>query len=194
MKFNLIASTLVLSSTMFVGQAMALSTGAVHFRGEVIDSTCEITADTADQNVNIGRVDKNAFSGIDSTASVKDFHIKLDKCPDTYTQAAVRFDGTEDQNTIGKGYLKTGTPIDGEVGTDGQYSGDGAVIAATGVAIKIFNLSDDSAVPLYNNSLYATIAYGKADMGFKAKYVQTLATVTPGTANADSQFTIEYAK
>lgn len=194
MKLNLIASALVLSSTMFIGQAMAASTGTVHFRGEVIDSTCEITADTQDQTVNIGRVDKNAFTGPDSTASVKDFHIKLDKCPDTYTQAAVRFDGTEDQNTIGKGYLKIGTPVQGEAGTDGMFTGDGAAIAATGVAIKIFNLSDDSVVPLYNNSLYSTITSGKADMGFKAKYVQTLATVTPGTANADSQFTIEYAK
>ncbi|MEP8762733.1 hypothetical protein ABKV64_19335, partial [Enterobacter roggenkampii] len=41
---------------------------------------------------------------------------------------------------------------------------------------------------------YVAIADGKADMGFKAKFVQTLATVTPGTANADSQFTIEYLK
>ncbi|MCU3988823.1 chaperone-usher fimbrial major subunit [Enterobacter mori] len=193
MKFNLIAAALVFSSTMCAGQVIAAD-GTVHFRGEVIDTTCEVTSDTSDQTVNIGRVAKTTFSGVDSTASVKDFHIKLDKCPATYTQAAVRFDGTEDKDTIGKGYLSIGTPVNGEAGTDGAYTGDGEAVAATGVAIKLYNLSDDTAVPLYNNSNYVAITDGKANMGFKAKYVQTLATVTPGTANADSQFTVEYLK
>ncbi|MCS5450382.1 chaperone-usher fimbrial major subunit [Enterobacter huaxiensis] len=193
MKLNVLASALVLSSTFLSGAALAAD-GTVHFRGEVIDSSCEVTSDTADQTVNIGRVAVTTFAGVDSTASVKDFHIRLDKCPATYTQAAVRFDGTEDKDTIGKGYLSIGTPVNGETGTDGQYSGDGQAIAATGVAIKLFNLSDDTAIPLYNNSKYVAITDGKADMGFKAKFVQTLAAVTPGTANADSQFTIEYLK
>ncbi|EMG7856359.1 fimbrial protein [Enterobacter hormaechei] len=164
MKLNVIATSLVLSSVLFSGATLAAD-GTVHFRGEVIDST----------------------------ASVKDFHIRLEGCPATYTQAAVRFDGTEDKDTIGKGYLSIGTPVN-EDGTDGEFTGSGDAIAATGVAIKLFNLSDDTAIPLYNNSKYVAIADGKADMGFKAKFVQTLATVTPGTANADSQFTIEYLK
>lgn len=193
MKLNAITSVVILSSSIFASQAFAAD-GTIHFRGEVIDSTCEITSDTADQTVNIGRVAKTTFSGVDSTASVKDFHIKLENCPETYTQAAVRFDGTEDKDTIGKGYLSIGTPVNGETGTDGIYTGEGSAVAATGVAIKLYNLSDDSAIPLYNNSKYVPITSGKADMGFKAKFVQTLASVTPGTANADSQFTIEYLK
>ena len=110
MKNNGITVAIALASALMAGQTFAAD-GTVHFRGEVIDSTCEVTPDTADQTVNIGRVAKTTFSGIDSTASVKDFHIKLDKCPATYTQAAVRFDGTEDKDTIGKGYLSIGTTI-----------------------------------------------------------------------------------
>ncbi|MDR9891865.1 fimbrial protein [Pseudenterobacter timonensis] len=193
MKLNVVASSLVLSSALLSGAALAAD-GTVHFRGEVIDSTCEVTSDTADQTVNIGRVAVTSFAGIDSTSSVKDFHIRLEKCPATYTQAAVRFDGTEDKDTIGKGYLAIGTPVNGETGTDGEFTGEDDAVAATGVAIKLFNLSDDTAIPLYSNSKYVPIASGKADMGFKAKFVQTLATVTAGTANADSQFTIEYLK
>ncbi|MBJ6385835.1 fimbrial protein [Enterobacter quasihormaechei] len=193
MKNTGITVAIALASALMAGQSLAAD-GTVHFRGEVIDSTCEVTSDTVDQTVNIGRVAKTAFTGVDSTASVKDFHIKLEKCPATYTQAAVRFDGTEDKDTIGKGYLSIGTPVNGETGTDGIYTGEGEAVTATGVAIKLFNLNDDTAIPLYNNSNYVAITDGKADMGFKAKFVQTLATVTPGTANADSQFTIEYLK
>ncbi|EMC1015532.1 chaperone-usher fimbrial major subunit [Enterobacter bugandensis] len=193
MKRNIFTGILALSSLFLANQVIA-SDGIVHFRGEVVDTTCEVTSDTAGQTVNIGKVGKTAFTGIDSTASVKDFHIRLDKCPTTYTQAAVRFDGTEDKDTIGKGYLAIGTPVVGDTGTDGTFTGGDTAVAATGVAIKLYNLKDDTAVPLYGNSAYSPITAGKADLGFKAKYVQTLATVTPGTANADSQFTIEYLK
>ncbi|MFH7928933.1 chaperone-usher fimbrial major subunit [Enterobacter roggenkampii] len=193
MKRNIFTGILALSSLFLANQVIA-SDGIVHFRGEVVDTSCEVTSDTAGQTVNIGKVGKTAFTGIDSTASVKDFHIRLDKCPTTYTQAAVRFDGTEDKDTIGKGYLAIGTPVVGDTGTDGTFTGGDTAVAATGVAIKLYNLKDDTAVPLYGNSAYSPIIAGKADLGFKAKYVQTLATVTPGTANADSQFTIEYLK
>ncbi|MDF3558902.1 fimbrial protein, partial [Shigella flexneri] len=47
----------------------------------------------------------------------------------------------------------------------------------------------------HNDSAYTAIdAEGKAEMKFIACYVATNATVTAGTANADSQFTVEYKK
>ncbi|EFW3358170.1 fimbrial protein, partial [Shigella sonnei] len=53
----------------------------------------------------------------------------------------------------------------------------------------------NSQVKLYNDSAYTAIdAEGKAEMKFIARYVATNATVTAGTANADSQFTVEYKK
>ena len=76
MKLNVIATSLVLSSALFSGATLAAD-GTVHFRGEVIDSTCTVTTDTSNQTVNIGRVAATTFAGIDSTASVKDFHIRL---------------------------------------------------------------------------------------------------------------------
>lgn len=103
MKLNLIASALVLSSTMLVGNAMA-SDGTVHFLGEVVDSTCRVTPQTADQNVNLGKVNKTAFAGVGSTAAPTEFHIDLTGCPATYTKAAVRFDGTEASNSDGDRY------------------------------------------------------------------------------------------
>ena len=205
MKRNIIGGAFTLASLMLAGHALA-EDGVVHFVGEIVDTTCEVTSDTADQIVDttcevtsdtadqivpLGKVSKNAFSGVGSLASPQKFSIKLENCPATYTQAAVRFDGTEAPG--GDGDLKVGTPL--TAGNPGDFTGTGQAIAATGVGIRIFNQSDNSQVKLYNDSAYTAIdAEGKAEMKFIARYVATNATVTAGTANADSQFTVEYKK
>lgn len=191
MKLNLIASALILSSTMFVGHALA-SDGTVHFRGEVIDSTCEVTADTIDQNVDLGKVNKTAFTGVGSTAAPANFEIDLEKCPATYTKAAVRFDGVDASGSDGD--LAIGNPA--TTASPGDYTGDGTATVATGVAIRIYNRADNSQVKLREDSAFSDIdtTAGTATMKFIARYIATNATVTPGTANADSQFTIDYLK
>ncbi|BBQ86286.1 TPA: fimbrial protein [Kluyvera ascorbata] len=190
MKGKLTAISLALSSVFFLGHAMA-SDGTVHFRGEVIDSTCEVTSDTKDQNVDLGKVNRTAFTGAGSTAAPMAFDIKLKSCPDTYTKAAVRFDGTEDAS--GNGDLAIGNPLN--TSNPGDYTGtEPAPVTATGVAIRIYNKADNSQVKLYEKSAETPIVSGKAAMPFIARYVATAASVTAGTANADSQFTVEYVK
>ena len=188
---GILKTTLVVSSFFMAGNTLA-SDGTVHFLGEVIDSACEVTADTATQNVALGKVNRTAFSGIGSTAMQTEFHIRLEKCPDTYNKAAVRFDGTEAAN--GNGDLAIGTPVAGA--SPGDYTGTGQAVAASGVAIRIYNLGDGSQVPLYTTSKSADIdpVAGTADMQFMARYIAISDTIMPGTANADSEFTIEYTK
>ncbi|EBG0730917.1 fimbrial protein [Salmonella enterica subsp. enterica] len=191
MKLNKIAGALVLSTSMLAGQAMA-SDGTVHFRGEVIDSTCEVTAETADQNVDLGKVNRTAFEGVGSTAAPTAFQIDLINCPTTYTKAAVRFDGVEASD--GNGDLAIGNPATAE--NPGDYTGTGDAITASGVAIRLYNRADNSQLKLYEDSTPTDIdtTAGTASMQFIARYIATSATVTPGTANADSQFTIVYEK
>ncbi|MDF3829727.1 MULTISPECIES: chaperone-usher fimbrial major subunit [unclassified Pseudocitrobacter] len=190
MKRNIIGGAFTLASLMMAGHALA-EDGVVHFVGEIVDSTCEVTSDTADQTVPLGKVNKTAFSGVGSVASPQEFSIKLINCPATYTKAAVRFDGTEAPG--GDGDLKVGTPI--TAAAPGDYTGTGPAIVAEGVGIRIFNRASNSQVKLYSDSDYTPIdAAGTAEMKFIARYIATSANVTPGTANADSQFTIEYQK
>ncbi|MBE4964718.1 chaperone-usher fimbrial major subunit [Enterobacter cloacae complex sp. P24RS] len=190
MKRNWITGSFVLCSLFMANQALA-SDGVVHFTGEVIDSACEVTTDTIGQTVALGKVNRSAFGPIvGSTAAPTEFSIKLENCPPTYTQAAARFDGTEASD--GNGDLAIGTPI--TASTPGDYTGEGTETAATGVAIRIYNRADNSQVKLYKDSSYTTIDSGNAELKFIARYISTSATVTPGTANADSQFTIEYMK
>ncbi|MBT1872227.1 fimbrial protein [Enterobacter mori] len=192
MKYNIIMGALALSSIFMASHALA-SNGTVHFRGEVIDSACEVTPETKEQYVDLGKVNKSSFNGVGSTAAPTAFSIKLDNCPATYTKAAVRFDGTEAGD--GNGDLAIGNPVSS--GTPGDYTGtETDAITATGVAIRIYNYADNSQVELYKDSAYSDIdaATGTAEMKFVARYIATAASVTPGTANADSQFTVEYLK
>ena len=166
MKGNTLKSIVVLSSLFFGAQTHAANgNGTVHFTGEIIDSTCEVST------VDLGKVNKSTFTGVGSMASVQAFQIDLLNCPDTYKKASARFDGTED----GDGYLKLSSG------------------GASGVAIAIYNRADNSLLKLYNQSTPATISSGKASLPFMARYIATSATVTAGTANADSEFTITYS-
>ncbi|EBS7636799.1 fimbrial protein [Salmonella enterica] len=200
MKLNLVSSALVLTSTLFAANVMA-SDGTVHFRGEVIDSTCEVTPETKNQVVDLGKVNRTSFNAVNDTAAPTAFSIDLQKCPETFKSAAIRFDGVEDSH--GDSNLAIGTPVDnsGDAAkgitpsdNNGDYTGTGAAMAAQGVAIRLYNRADNSQVKLYENSAPTAIANGNASLKFMARYIATEATVVAGTANADSQFTVEYIK
>lgn len=194
MKLNSISRVLILSFSLSAGYAIA-NDGNVHFTGEVIDSTCEVTTETANQTVKLGKVNKTAFTGVGSTAAPANFHIDLDKCPATYTKAAVRFDADDTNGTFkgnADGDVTVGFPV--ESTAPGDFTGTGTAAAATGVAIRLYNSSDNSHLKIGDDSTPVTISSGKASMPFIARYIATSATVTPGTANADTQFTVIYTK
>jgi len=180
MKGKLTAIALAFSSLMVAGHSLAAD-GTVHFTGEIIDSTCQVTPDTKDQTVTLGTINKTALPNTGDTAAPTAFNISLENCPETYTQAAVRFDGNEDTNSKGNLAVNAG--------------------GATGVAITL-STADGTPVNLYEDSPYSTItgtagmSDGTVTMKFIARYIATSLAggVTPGAANADSQFTIEYKK
>ena len=200
MKPNMIVGALALTSVFMAGYLQAAD-GTVHFRGEIIDSTCEVTPETKDQVVDLGKVNRTAFSGVDDVAAPTAFSIDLTQCPETFKSAAIRFDGNEDAH--GNGNLAIGTPLDNSndaaagispSDNSGDYTSAGAVSAAKGVAIRLYNRADNTQVKLYENSASTPISNGNASMKFMARYIATETTIDPGTANADSQFTVEYIK
>lgn len=200
MKRNMIAGALALSSVFIAGGVLAAD-GTVHFRGEVIDSSCEVTPETKDQVVDLGKVNRTAFTNVNDVAAPTAFSIDLTNCPETFKSAAVRFDGLEDSH--GNNNLAIGTPVDNSgdaasgispVNNNGDFSGTGTATAAKGVAIRLYNRADNSQVKLYENSASTPISNKTASMKFMARYIATEADITVGTANADSQFTVEYLK
>lgn len=204
MKGKLTAGALALS-TLFAASTAFAASNTIHFRGEILENTCNVTPATSEQWVEMGKINKSEFvGGVGGTSPVsKNFTISLENCPDTYTKAAVRFGGTTDADSDGDLAIGSGNaPINETTsgGHTGDFTGTDAdgnaitpAVAATGIAIRIFN-ADGSRVKLYDDSQAATIANGKADLNFSATYIQTAANITAGTGNADSQFTVTYAK
>lgn len=204
MKGKLTVTALVLSTLFCASSAFAVE-NTIHFRGEILENTCNVTPATSEQWVELGKINKSEFvGGVGGTSPVsKHFTISLENCPDTYTKAAVRFGGSNDANSDGDLAIGSGNaPINETTGGGhtGDFTGKDAdggditpAVAATGVAIRIFN-ADGSRVKLYEESAPATIANGKADLNFSATYVQTASSITAGTGNADSQFTVTYVK
>lgn len=192
---------LVLSSCLTAGSALA-EDGTVHFRGEITDSTCKVDQGDADQYVDLHKVGTSALNGsVGKTTSPTAFEIKLTDCPAVFTTASVVFSGTEDSDSTGNLAIGSGNaPVNDATHASGDFTGvdaSGSALpeaSATGVAIQILNRSDSSVIELFKPSAATDISSGTATLQFLAQYISTKNVVTPGTGNADAQFTVTYAK
>lgn len=146
--------------------------GTVHFQGAITDQACEIDGDSGtDFTVQLGKYGTNEFKNAGATTVPKKFSLKLKNCPQTVTQAAVRFGGTPD-------------------GSDDVLKlADGST--AKKVGVQLYN-NDSSKLPLGVDSASYTINEGNNSLDFKAAYIATAVPVEPGSANADATFSINY--
>lgn len=167
-----ILAVLVAGSMMSAVAAHAAD-GTVHFNGNIVSDACTIDASGQNLTVNMGDVATAAFSAVGDKASPSKFSINVTDCPDTVKQVSVKFDGTSDSDNTD--LLK----LDSDQ-------------TAKGVAIEIAS-DAGTAIPLHSASPAYTVADdGSATLDFVGRYVSTAATVEAGTANATSQFTINY--
>lgn len=168
-----IASVLCCSASTF---AASNGEGQINFTGEIMDASCDVVNGVdAPLDVTLGKVSKDAFTGTGSTAASTRFSIELTNCPDTVTAASITFGGTpstDNSNVLG-------------------LTQDANV--ASGVGVQLLDASG-SPVDLFTPSESYTLQSGTAvnDLGFIARYIQTSDTLTPGTANAVSTFTVVY--
>jgi major type 1 subunit fimbrin (pilin) len=166
----------VASLLMLAGSAAAQAyDGTVKFEGEIVGSAC--TVDIGANNtltVNMGKVNKSAFTGAGSTASATKFTLKLKDCPSTVNGATVKFDGK-------------------------AYEGDDSVLAlteesgvATGVGIQLADKSQN-VLPLFTASTNYVLQSGVINnLDFYARYIAKADAVQAGLANAVATFTMNY--
>ncbi|MGP2408144.1 fimbrial protein [Yersinia sp. 2545 StPb PI] len=174
MKNNLFTLALVVSG--FLATSVYAADGVINFTGEIIDSACQVDANSVSKSVSLGKIAASSFAGVGSTATATNFQLVLAECPLAASSATIKFDGT-------------------------SVAGDNSVLALTpnanvakGVGIQLSDASQN-VINLFENSAPYTLKTGAGsttNLDFTARYIATQETVSAGSANAVAQFTVIY--
>ncbi|EOC0416540.1 fimbrial protein [Cronobacter malonaticus] len=177
MKKILLTTTLAaLACSSSLTWAAATGEGQVNFTGEILDAACEVVnSQSSPLAVDLGKVSKTAFTGVGSTTNITSFILQLKNCPETVSKASIKFGGDADNNNANVLALTGGTG------------------AASGVGIQLVD-ADGTPLNLYTASADYALQTGTAtnNLEFGARYIQTGAAITAGTANGSSTFTVTY--
>lgn len=170
----------LLSAATFASAATTVQGGTVHFTGQIVNAACAVSADSMNQTVNMGQYRTALFTAVGTYSNEIPFTIKLEDCDTSVsTTAAVAFSGNSDSQ-------------DNTVLTVSNIGG-GASGAASGVGIEIKDHAGQVIKP--DGSVFSTphtLIDGHNVLNFKARYKSTNATVTPGAADADATFQMQY--
>ncbi|MGV2287767.1 fimbrial protein [Trinickia sp. YCB016] len=146
-------------------------TGTINFTGKVLASTC--TLDSKSLEVPMGTVSADSYATAGTTGRSVPFHIDLSNCNAALNGVAVELTGTADAD---KSQL---------------LSVNGGPDSAKGIAIELLDQKDKS-VPINSTADEYALNEGANALDFKARYVSTADTVTPGDANGTAQFFLKY--
>ncbi|WP_320744182.1 type 1 fimbrial major subunit FimA [Enterobacter mori] len=176
--------SIALGMMLFSAVASAASTtvqgGTVHFKGQIVNASCSVSAESSDQTVNLGQYKSSLFTSVGVRSGAIPFNIVLNDCDTLVAQSAsVAFSGAVDANdpTV----LST------------SNLGGGAGGAAAGVGIEISDKQGTVLTP--DGSTFSapnTLITGTNTLIFNARYKSTAAIVTPGEADADATFVMQY--
>ncbi|MDU6923033.1 fimbrial protein [Franconibacter helveticus] len=156
--------------------AVTTGEGQVNFTGEILESGCDVVnTQSSPLTVDLGKISKTVFTGVGSSANSTTFSLQLKNCPVTVTKASITFGGTADTSNTNVLALTAGTGVAAGVGVQ--------LLDSTGAPLNLYTASADYAL---------TTGTTTNNLTFGARYIQTDATVTAGTANASSTFTVAY--
>ncbi|MGK0705048.1 fimbrial protein [Yokenella regensburgei] len=169
--------------------AEEINEGTIHFTGEIIEPSCEISGDggTHDMNVPLGTYPTSLFDSVGKESTLKPFRITLINCPLKSTGLpAVQLTFTGDTELTGSTSLLDVSQI--------TTTGD---TAATGVGIAISpNGNDTNLLKLDGSEGQVSIDLPEADdaiiADFNARYKSFAKEVTAGAADGDLVVNILY--
>lgn len=165
------ATALSLALSGLLAPAAQAASGTITFKGEIVQSTCDVSTASANQTVTIGTFPTTLFKEAGDVSAPKSFDINMENCKaGTYT---IRFDGT----------TPTGHP---ELLSVSKAGGVGIEILDN--QDKVFPINQELADP----ALVTVAADGKATVNLKARYKSYEKEVRAGVADANSTFSIEY--
>ena len=172
-----VLSALSLSSAAALADTTTVNGGTVHFKGEVVNAACAVDAGSVDQTVQLGQVRTASLKQAGATSSAVGFNIQLNDCDTTVaTKAAVAF---------------LGTAIDA-TRTDVLALQSSAAGSATNVGVQILDRTGNAlTLDGATFSAQTTLNNGTNTIPFQARYY-AIGEATPGAANADATFKVQY--
>ena len=175
MNKNTIAKFALLASAAAISQTALAEDGRVNFVGQIVDAPCDVTPQSTNLVVPLGKVSRDTLNdGPGKYSTPAQFELRLANCGDSAKGATVTFAGLAD--TINKDSLAIDT---------------NELNSATGVAVELRDALQNK-IALGAESTKYTLREGTNNMKFNAVYVSTGDKVTPGAANATAQFTVNY--
>lgn len=172
MKLNKLIIALGMAIAAGAANAAVLGHGAITFTGSITDSPCSITAETANQTVDLGQVSNSSLKS-GQTSSPVNFYIQLEQCDASKLTdgAAIGFTGATDANDPDM------------LGITGSATGAGIVI------------TDGSNTPVkLDGSLSNAQAIGDGSnrLAFSAYVQANGSSVTAGDFSSTADFTLSY--
>ena len=171
-------SSLVAAAALACSMSAQASDGTINFSGQLIASTCVVSAASAAQTVTLPTLATTALTAAGATAGKTAFSIAVTGCSAGTTTAAAYFEPGPTVNST------TGRLINGG--------------AATNVELRLTNASDYSTIDLSKtgsataqNSLAASVAAGAATANYYAEYYATGAT-TAGLVSSSVTYSMVY--
>lgn len=149
--------------------------GDVHFYGQVVNAACSVTADTANQVVQMSQVRSSDFKTLGSWVDPVPFQIKLEDC------------NTNISNTVGVFFTGQSDGKDPQV----FQTGSGAS-ASKGVGLGIFDAKGNLLVPGTTPPWFAPLQEGNTTLSYMAKYRSTDRMVKAGDASTQVWFNVVY--
>ncbi|MEC5317762.1 fimbrial protein [Brenneria populi subsp. brevivirga] len=140
----------------------------------LLANSCIVSQDSANQTVDLGSWASKQFIGESKSPQPTRFIITLQDCGAAASGVQVTFTGTQDAQ-------------------DSSLLALSSDSTATNVAVAILD-KDRNRIPLGQASeVYTLSANSNSEqLAFYGQYVRTGAAVTPGSANADATFTLNY--
>lgn len=133
---------------------------------------------TPDVSVDLGTYQKSQFTGVGYTTRAVDFNVRMDACPAGMSAIQYKVDPV--------------TPVINSTQSVVSLSSDST---AAGIGVQVLNGAGTTAFPFgtfQTFSNYKTATGGNYLIPMKARFYQTAATVTPGTARSAITLTMLY--
>lgn len=170
-KFSLLAVMIYGIASSPVLAANLVATTNLELTGTIIAQGCTVDAADVVKSVNLGSWSTNSLNKAGEHTSAFPFTVHLSGC--SVEGVSVSFTGTPDAK-------------------DATLLALNSDSTASGVAVQIMDATQKR-ISMGDSSPKAQVdSNGDAELSFYANYVATDATVTAGTANADTEFTLVY--